>query len=251
MNANNLSQTISGIVPVESDQQSFHVSTAKAEAFLQKKFTSMIARMNQAIKQYNDEHPDEEPQPYEEDIEVNLITTRMSSKFYPFLLVLPSSVLKDKNRAKKMKNELDIFNPNHTEHSANMKDPLYQIIKSFMYDDRDRDAFFSPTVQHELKISSRTAGNIKANCRLKLHSFDKGRATYVTVLLDPLRLFYNMTTPVGGIKKPYRIEITKVEQIKGGNFGYQFNQIFKTKNGKNKKNTDIERQILQIVTGRN
>ena len=245
----NTEQTLSGITPVENTDIPFSETTGKVEAFLQKKFDLVIQAANKAIKEHNDQNPDDQ-QPYIEDVEVNLITTRMSSKFFPFILALPDSVLENKG-GKGKKDELDIFNPQHTEYAARMKAPLFKVIKPYMYDNNDKEAFFTPLLQHELKISSRTAGTMKSYCRLRVNSFDKGRVNYVMVLLDPIRIFHNMASLVGGDKAPYFINIDKVEQIKGGTYRYHFHKTYKMggKN-KNKKDIDIERQILQRVSSR-
>lgn len=247
MNANN-TQTLSGITPAQSHEVHYVENTSRAETFLQKKFDLVIEKMNQDAREWNAKNPDKDPRPMQDPVEVNLITTRMSSKFYPFLLVLPSTVLKDRNY-KNNRNELDIFNPQHSERSANMKDPLYKVIEPFLYDDNERNAFFSQTMQHELKISSRSAAKLKGNTRLKVYSFDKGRVNYVAVILDPLRLFKNMATLVSG-DTPFVIYIDKVEQVKGGNYRYHFSKCHKTGKGKNKKNVDFANQILQAMTDR-
>lgn len=247
MNANN--ETLSGITPAESNRILYIENTTKVETFLQKKFDLVIEQMNRVTQEWNDTHPDSEQRPLQEAVEITLSTTRMSSKFYPFLLIMPSSVLKER-AGKQQKNELSIFNPQHSERAANMKKPLYEIIKPFMYDENDKEAFFTPTLQHELKISSRISGSIKANCRLKIHSFDKGRANYVAVLLDPIRLLHNMATFVNN-SAPFIIQVDQVEQVKGGNFRYHFYQVFTTNRGKKKKGNDIiYQQIARSVTGR-
>lgn len=241
-------KTISGIAPTERREIPYDVTTNEAEAFLQKKFDAIVKQMNREIRKYNEDHPDEDDYPLEDDVEVNLITNRMSSKFYPFVLVLPSSVLKDGSK-KRGKNELDIFNPQHSEQNANMKKPMYDIIQPFLYDDNDKKSFFSTNFQHALKISSRTAGSLKANCRPKIHYFDKDRVSYVVVLLDPLRLFHNMLTLVDD-KTPYDIMIDNVEQLKAGNFKYHISRVAKSKNKKNKKGLNFDKAIMQKINGR-
>lgn len=238
-------KTISGIRPEEKREIPYGITTNEAEAFLQKKFDAIVKQMNMETQKYNDSHPDEDDLPLQDDIEVNLITTRMSSKFYPFVLVLPSSVLKDNSR-KRGKDELDIFNPQHSEQNANLKKPLYNIIQPFLYDDNDKKSFFSTNFQHALKISSRTAGSLKANCRPRIHHFDKDRVSYVIVFLDPLRLFHNMLTILDD-KTPYDVMIDRVEQLKGGNFCYKVSRAVKSKNKKNKKGINFEKLITQTV----
>lgn len=242
-------QTLSGIQPAETNKVPFIESTARVEQFLQKKFDGIIEMMNNEITEWNNAHPDEDQKELQEAVEVNLITMRMSSKFYPFLLILPASVLKDRSN-RRIKDELEIFNPQHTERSAKVKDPLYEIIAPFMYDNRDKESFFTPTLQHELKISSRTSSTMKINCRPKVHSFDKGRTNYVMVFLDPLRLFHNMATPLNGSKFPFRISIERVEQIKGSNYKYYFERVLKTGKNKGKKDSNFEHQVVQAINRR-
>ena len=241
-------KTLSGLRPTERREEPFEPTTNEAEAFLQKKFDAIVKQMNREIRKYNEDHPDEDNVSLQEDIEVNLITNRMSSKFYPFVLVLPSSVLKDGSK-KRGKNELDIFNPQHSEQNANIKDPLYAVIKPFLYDDNDKKSFFSTNFQHALKISSRTAGSLKAYCRPKIHRFDKDRVSYVVILLDPLRLFHNMLERPDD-KTPFDVMIDRVEQLKGGNFKYYTSRVIKSKNKKNKKGINFEKVITQKINGR-
>lgn len=97
-------KTLSGLRPTERREEPFEPTTNEAEAFLQKKFDAVIKQVNREIRKYNEDHPDEDDLPFQDEVEVNLITNRMSSKFYPFVLVLPSPVLKDGNKKRERMN---------------------------------------------------------------------------------------------------------------------------------------------------
>lgn len=243
-------RTVSGLVPERRKAEPYNITTMKAEAFLQKKFDAIIQIMNKEIRKHNQEHPDEKPIPYQDPVEVNLITTRMSQKFYPFVLMLPSSVLENKNQYEEG-DELDIFNPQHSEKNARIKEPLYKIIQPFFYDDNDRKAFYSQNFQHTLKISHSTADALKVNCRLRIHHFAKESVTYVAVLLDPLRLFHNMLTSTDD-NTPFSVFIDRVDQMKGGDFRYSVLRSPKDRNNKkrHKGGLDIEKAIVRRINGR-
>ena len=242
-------KTKSCIAPDEDRRITYTYTTEMACAFLQKMFDGVVQAVNNEIRKHNAGKDHRDRIPEQEQVEINLISYQASQKFCPLALVMPMSVLNG-DRGPKNRQEASIFNPQHTDKSAVLKKYFYDIIMPFMYDDSDRKAFFSPSWQHEVKVSSSKATALKHQCRPRIYKFNKEHQSYVMVVLDPVRLFHCMSAPADG-GGPFEIFIGRTEKIRGGNYKYKVDYCPK-KGGRGKKrknNIDLVRAVAQSLNG--
>lgn len=224
-------KTRSGLVPVENELP-FNITTTDAEEFLQGKIDQMIAAINK-----NGGHQD--------DVKIMLFSSKCSRKFVPFMILLPTLVLKGKDKKKRDSSELTIFNPENTEKQAILKNEFYVLLQCFMYDKNDEKSFFSNTARSSLGITLKTSHTLKANRIPKVQKLNKGNTEYVTCLIDPIRLFHDMLTDVNDRDTKFDVEVGDVEAIKNGNFKYEVYRVLSKKKNRNDRSL-AERLAMEV-----
>lgn len=229
-------KTRAGLTPVENEVP-YAITTEQAEEFLQQKIEAVVKMMNNNGANVTD------------DIKIMMFTSRCSKKFMPMMLLMPTSVLKGK-KEKKNQDELDMFNPESSEKLAKMKDPIWNLVKCYIYDNSDEAAFFSNAWRQALGVSLKTSHVLKANRLPKIQKFNKGQNEFVACLIDPVRLFHDMLEDVNNNSAKFNVYIGQVDQIKSGNYKYEvYRTITKNKN-KNKSYEDkIAWELNQRLNG--
>lgn len=224
-------KTRAGVVPVENEAPQFNITTADAKEYLQRKIDNavkIIAGNGGRIS----------------DVEIALLTTPMSKKFAPFMLLMPMTVLAGKDK-KQGPQELSIFNPEKTDSQANLIRGIYEVISPFVYNKDDEACFFSQTTRNELALTLKSAHELKAYRTPRVQSFNNGKNKYVACFIDPLRLFYDMLG-VNGSNVKYNVEIAGKEKITDSNYQYEVYRTTKKKKSKDERSFE-EKLALEIA----
>lgn len=223
--ANEIIRTRSGLTPDERTLP-FTVTTLDVEDYLQKKMDVVcngIARNtgNAPMK-----------------IDVKVQTIEAGTKFIPFVVVLPLTVLKEN---KKNDNDIpSIFNPRDEDRTANMQDPFYHLFKCYIYNKDDESAFFAEDWRRARGVSRETSPFLKTIRTPKIMPADNGNMDLVYFMIDPLRVFYDMLSSTDSSQTDFRIEISSWQKIKNGEFKYFVKREIFSKKSKKYKNTIID-----------
>ena len=227
-----LEKTRAGLVPVETEV-SFHITTEKANEFLQDKVDKLVNIMNQKGT-------------HQEDVNIRLLTLKCGKKFYPFMLLLPLSVLEG-NKKKTNGSDLEIFNPQESEGTVNLKDAFYSLFGGYIFNKNDESSFFSATTRQNLGTTNEIARFVKANRRPRIQKINNNNNKFVTLLIDPIRVFHDMLTDVNNKNERFGIEVGQLKQIKTGNYRYQVFKIPAKKRNSDKRFDDrIDLEIAKF-----
>lgn len=210
-----------GLRPDESELP-YSITTKKVEEYLQKKLDVVIKKMNERAES-NPNFKKIDP------ITINVITTEVGSKFVPFVVIFPMNVLIDKGCKNKGGN--DIFNPKREDNSAQMYPEIKKLFDSISYDNKDRDAFKSVNFRRELGIRREAGIQMLMMSKPKISSFNNGRNKVVTLMVDPIRVFYDMLKSADGKdNRNYHVEITEFSRIRTGEYTYKVKRVLNKKN---------------------
>lgn len=233
---NDILKTRSGFTPDNSNLP-FHITTNEAENYLQGKVNGIVQSMRAAGKNIG-------------DVEVGLFTTEPGTKFLPFVVSLPTSVLASEGKGRKNANELAIFNPKDEDnnHGVDLKEEFHNLFRIYTYNKQDEAAFFSQEWRRLRGVSRTTSGKIKEMRLPKILEFS-GNQKCVTFMLDPVRLFHDMLV-IEGDNRPFYIEIEHWQRQGQGQYRYDI--IRKIHSGKGKKKYEDNRaaEINRILKGR-
>lgn len=257
--------TRAGLVPAVNEVP-YSITTEMAAEFLQQQLDSIVTAMNKGIRvererkksKKNKEHrlelkipgmndddlnedfefdeDDNEPE-FQEDVSLTLITTKMSKKFFPFYIFLPTSILVNSSKLKK--NESSIFTPDNDSTTAKLKNEFFNWIKPLLYPRKEVDAFFAPTVRNSMELTLKKCHEIKFSATPKIQRWNNGKEEYVVAILDPIRVFHYMLENAKEHDSfQILIDSNHIEPIRRGNYRYDVSRV-KNKNGKNKKNRNM------------
>ena len=227
--------TRSGFTPDKSNLP-FHITTSDAENYLQSKVNGIVQSMRAAGKNIG-------------DVEVGLYTTEPGTKFLPFVVSLPTSVLASEGKGRRNANELSIFNPKDDDnHGVDLKEEFHNLFRIYTYNKQDEAAFFSQEWRRLRGVSRTTSGKIKEMRLPKILEFS-GNQKCVTFMLDPVRLFHDMLV-IEGDNRPFFIEIEHWQRQGQGQYRYDI--IRRIPNGKGKKQYEDNRaaEINRMLKGR-
>lgn len=217
-------ETRSGLKPVNSGDVPFEITTEQAEDFIQKKFNAITRQARD-----NGENI--------EDVKVTLTTLLTGKAFAPFLIVLPTSILKSNNNNKKNRNgkkeELSIFNPVETSAKPYIHDGLHMQLQCYEYTTDDRRVFFDRNWKNALGVTQRDSDFLRYNSTLRIQKLNRGREEFITVLLDPLKVFSDMLENPNNPGKNFSVVIDEFVKVAGGMYKYHVVRV--PKSGKNKK----------------
>lgn len=194
-------------VKAKETERPYDITTEETEAYIQDKFDRLVKIMRQNGSNV-------------ENIKIMLTTIKCGKKMRPFMLILPLSVLankKDSNRS----SELDIFNPEEAEKCVRLKKEFFELINPYLFDKNDERSFFSNNCRQALGLSLKMSQFLKQNRIPKIQKFNNGKNKYVAFVIDPLRVFYDMLTDVNNKDEKFKVEVSKTELIKSGNWLYE------------------------------
>ena len=231
-----IANTRAGLVP-SMDELPYDITTTIVEEYVQRKLNVVVNGMRQNGL-YNGN-----------DIDVRVITVEMGSKFVPFTVVLPMNVLKEKR--KRQKDELTIFNPKDSDETANLYDPIMKMFSSYLYNKADGEAFFSQDWRRERGVSTTTSAVLKRNRLPRVQKLNNGSMEAITFLIDPIRVFYDMLIMEDN-NANFRIEIKNWQKIRSGEFKYEVKRVLnKKKNKKGNGGNNIADEINRKMRGFN
>ena len=184
-------KTKSGLKP-DDNGLPFSISTSQVETYLQQR-VDVVTEHAKTNK-----------------VEIKVYTTEPGKLFAPFVVVLPTSVLQDRNQSSE-DDEPSIFTPNKSSRKLRLRPELYHLFKLYIYDEYDEKAFFSNEWKNKLGVRSDASAALK---RLRVPALNKSGDTEVVMfLLDPLRIFHDMLKMDDN--RQYRISIKSGSYIMG------------------------------------
>ena len=235
-NENNV-KTRAGILPSEQELP-FAISTEDVKNYLQRKLNVVVNKMRQEGL-YNGE-----------DIELNITTIEMGSKFIPFAVVLPLTVLKERRKTKNQKEELSIFNPKENDATVVMHDHIHKLFTVYMYDKGDRKSFSGTDWKRARGVSNTVAPVLQRNCIPRVQKFNNGNMERVTFIIDPLRVFHDMLVMENN-NANFFIEISDWKKMSAGNFMYYMKRILHNSKKKNKGGNNYVDELTRKMRGYN
>lgn len=223
----------SGLTPTTSNEVPYSITTAIAEDHLQKIFDTVCGAARKNVD------------PNIQNVEVRLETMKFSKKFTPFVLFLPTSVLKTSENNKDGEKELAIFSTNNGEPQIFLQDHIYKAIKPYLYEKKDIEGLQSSEMRRVLGTNTKAYFSMR-NIRMpRIQKFNRGKSEYVIVAIDPIRIFHHMLESTEG-KEIFEVWVDKVEPIKGTNYKYDVKKVYRNKNGKKKRRNDDEKIAYEL-----
>lgn len=183
----------------------FNIKTADAEAYITKKINSI---------------------PGMEGIVVNLFTLNLTDRFAPFVIALPMSVLKKKD--KKDKSSGDI-NPafeealNESKSKTIVNENVYKVLMAYSFDGAFRQTDNEETmrtIKTQLGLSRNQCGMIDRTRTPHVESFSGGKVKAVMMTIDPIFVFADMLSEPDQDNRQYRIVVTGLRKIDESNTEY-------------------------------
>lgn len=231
-------KTRSGITPDEN-MMHFRISTEDVERYLQKKFDAVSAKLRaEGVDAPN--------------IDVHVDSGEASRKFVPLAITLGLDVIEDKRAKEKGNNnrdELPMFNPTrNTGNYANISTPYWKILEAYQYDKKDRTVFQSSNWCHQMGVSRESSRNLVMLSVPRIHQVDK-ETKIVLMLLDPIRVFYDMLINTEQTGRKFSIKIEKLKRQETGEFIYSVVRYSgKSKNSK-KNNFNLAEELNRKIRG--
>lgn len=201
-------RTKGGLTP-DRNQAPYTVTTQMVEKYLQDKIDSVLPGQN---------------------IRVNVRNISASKRFYPFVVALTTNAIH--NEEVKDDNIPSIFNPKDDDKTVALRQEVFETFKPYIYNKKDGEAFESSLWRHEMGVTSRTAQLLNKFRTAKKMSFDSGRTERIMFIIDPLRVFYDMSSDTGSSNNDLFIKIDRVQKINNGIYSFRFYR--KNRNSKDK-----------------
>ncbi len=226
--SNEKTMTKAGIRP-STTELPFSVKTSDAENYLQSRF-DLLPGVLKGTK-------------------VILLTTEVSKIFLPFIILLPTTVVKGSNKRNGGgENELSLFNPDESDSSrVQLQQEVYATLAPYVYNKTDEQAFFSPNWARMCNVGTQKAQMLKYTRTPHIQKYGQSKHKFVAMLIDPIRLFHDMLSDVNS-KENFRISISGSEKIRDGHFKYN---VVKTANGhKDRDELNYEEMIAKELNRR-
>lgn len=160
----------------------YNITTSDVENYLKEKFAAVAAGMGTRAP----------------DMTV-YTTNKMGRKFKPFVVIFDTSILDDgnndnKNKTNRNQKELPMFHPQEESRTSTLiKAPYYVTLKTYMFDEDDRNRTFrSDTWRHQLGVSRDAANRLRQMSRPTISRHNNGSVSIVAVIIDPIRVFFDM-----------------------------------------------------------
>lgn len=222
-------KTRAGVVPAD-DKIPFDITTKMVEQFLQEdKIDKLVALMRKNGKNHG-------------DVKVRLISAKCSKKFIPFLILLPTSIIKGSG---KNRNEYEpsIFDPEDEDNSVKLEEEFYKLLKCYCFTRDEVEAFFTATWRNELGISLKVAHSLKNSSKPKVQKFNNGKTKFVACFIDPYKVFKDMLTDMNNPDKRFDIEISETHRLSNSDYKYKVSRSDK----KNRQNDSFDENLANEV----
>lgn len=190
-------KTKGGLTP-DRNQAPFSVTTQMVEKYLQDKLDAVLNGKN---------------------VRVNVRNINASKRFYPFVVAL--SMNAQYLESTPDENIPSIFNPKDDDKTVALQKEVFEVFQPYMYNKRDGEAFESSVWRHEMGVSTRSAQLLNKFRSAKKMSFDSGRTERIMFIIDPLRVFFDMSSTGDNDKDKY-IKIDRIQKINNGIYSFRF-----------------------------
>lgn len=176
-----LMKTMGNLTP-NTDALPYKLKTSDVETWMQNVFDATTANMQK-----------QNPDANVPRVDVSLITLRAGDNFAPFILAMSKDVLQNGGRkgGKRNDREYSQFNVKDDDPSVNIKKDFYAIIKSWIFTKADIDSICN-NGRHKYGISRSNSYQLRELRTPKVIPFNGNGTELVTVLVDPLRVFWMM-----------------------------------------------------------
>lgn len=222
--ASNVINTKAGIRPDENELP-FTIKTSDVEKYLQNKVDAVVNKIGG------------------DEVTISVYSTEVGKAFIPFMVVLPTSVMKNGKKQAQNKSIPRIFlsggDEDNGEVSANMRDEFYQIFSPYVYSKVDESAFFSEDWRRARKVNRDTSPVLKRYRTPRISRINQGKEPVVMLMIDPLRIFHDMLT-IPDDNRAFKPEITGWRRIQDGEFIYQMRRVLNKNNKKKYKYTIMD-----------
>lgn len=238
-------KTRSGLMPNETALP-YSITTSKVESYLQSKVDVLLNRMAEERRKRREKRDDDD-----EDlpvVNVKVYTTEAGKSFLPFVVILPTDVLeqKNKNTRKKM---ASIFDTKNEDGTANMRKEFYELFKSYVYNKSDEEAFFSDVWRRERHVSRETSPVLKSLRTPKITSMDNGKLQVVSFMIDPIRVFHDMLVSEDD-RRNFKIEVVNWQKIQTGEYRYDIKRVINKGKNKQKYKDTLAAELNRKMLGR-
>lgn len=157
---------------------------------------------------------------YMPDVKIqDVISLEASNEFIPLVLFLPESVIEQEKYAPTKGNS--VFNTNPKSHALKINNVIYNVLNPYMYNRVDRESFGTRLMKNTLKMSREKIYRIQEWTRPSLFKTKRGRDRSIVLLIDPIRVFYDMLKYTDKeASKPFRINIEDWKKRENGYYKY-------------------------------
>lgn len=210
--------TKAGLKPNESCMP-YRITTDDVKNYLQNAFNEVVAVARKKGIQMS-------------DIDIQLYSNEYySKKFVPFVLLLPLSVLVNGgDQENDDVNDILACAPKDND-LVRVNQIIYNFISTFTFDSSDRQFFKSNSFKMEYGITYKKSAELINATKIRVQHFGNGKYKLVSVLLDPIRLFYAMTQ-VEGDTRHYSISINEINRLRRSSHAYNITRsIIKPNSG--------------------
>ena len=231
-------ETRGGLTP-NMNELPYSITTSAACAYLQDKLDCVCSQ-----------NPDDPKK-----IKITLATTEPSKEFLPFIIVLPyDGVVEDSGKKYNQKNDqptINIPDDEDVEHgrgAARIRRDIFMLLKAYAYNENDAAAFKSEEWRRRLHISRETGNNLRGLRKpkvSKINGIGNGNMKVVMMLIDPIRVFYDMVQ-MDGDNRQFYVNITKTQKIAAGEYRYDIKRQIAHK-GKGKNGKDLSNVLNDLV----
>lgn len=226
-------KTRSGHTP-STDELFFKITTEDVMDYLQRRMDGLVHKMRNSNNGSDEVYTGE-------DINLSIVTIRVTEKFLPFSVMLPTAVLKSYNRRGRIKGESSIFNPKEEDGTEVMYKLFTEMFKSYVFTDGEIKYLSSnegAKVRSEMDLSMKNIDAMRRNKAPKIQRFNNGNMEKVTFLLDPIKIFHDMLT-IENNTAPFKTNVIGNKKISDGSYIYYVQRTYaNNKNGKKKKKDD-------------
>lgn len=250
-------ETRGGLFP-DVNNLRYNITTEQCEAYVQKKFNTVLAMMKQG--KCKDVNGNPIPAVDIGDITIKLKTASAlnSKRMFPFMLHIPPAVLVDWNESEQDQHRegLSCFYQNEADgygQKSRLYEPIAKLISEFAFDETSRNWLLGKDGAHhrrEYDLTEHDARLITVEySKPKLLTSGRGRDAIRTVSLyiDPFKVFKDMLQMDDPKMKQKNFEpvlLGTPTKIKDGNYSYYVQRkVYTGKNGKKGDRNSIEARM--------
>lgn len=223
-------ETVSGKTP-DAKNLPYIITTEEAERFIQQRLDA--ARYSMIKDGVLDES---EPQ-----VKISLFSVAGSDRFFPFIIVLPTSA--SKGMINKKNNKIDSFfeTANEEDHNGKksviLKEYIYKFLGFYTY---KKGIFENPGFRRDTGISKHQQSELIKLATPRMIR-DGNNSNAIGLVLDPIKIFISMLTFTSeaadkGARSRIRVDINDVRKKESGRYIYFVNKYYSKGNKKHTSN---------------